>query len=151
MLTRPKHLTVSFMSLYVFHEVKDQSNLPICLMSTNEEIECCQQVIHIESCLLNWYESQQVRGLIPTCPFCRAEASSNVLEQVSNLPVRDTTTKSVPWPAADCFLYYWNYVWNNSIPTEQDEVFLGFLAVYLPNDVSFIGDEEREMYLARIH
>ena len=72
------------------------------------------------NCLMKWYQSQQEKHLWPSCPHCRADPPSTVLEA---LGVHPSPPTPFHWETAQNHIEYWNYTWDESIPIERDVFF----------------------------
>lgn len=84
-----------------------------------EKMPCCKKTIHT-NCLMKWYQSQQEKHLWPSCPHCRADPPSTVLEA---LGVHPSPPTPFHWETAQNHIEYWNYTWDESIPIERDVFF----------------------------
>ena len=100
----------------------------ICVTPSNEKTECCRQAIHTETCLIKWYETQEIHGLTHTCSLCRAQPTFDLPEDLPNRPVQNQESPNILWwrAAASC-MYFRNSEWNEASAGNQDPVFLQFL------------------------
>ena len=85
-----------------------------------EKMPCCKKTIHT-NCLMKWYQSQQEKHLWPSCPHCRADPPSTVLEAL--LGVHPSPPTPFHWETAQNHFEYWNYTWDESIPIEREVFF----------------------------
>ena len=111
-----------------------------------EKMPCCKKTIHT-NCLMKWYQSQQEKHLWPSCPHCRADPPSTVLEA---LGVHPSPPTPFHWETAQNHIEYWNYTWDESIPIERDVFFLQYFQERLPDHIMLHGTDSG-LYLVTFH
>ena len=100
------------------------------------------------NCLMKWYQSQQEKHLWPSCPHCRADPPSTVLEAL--LGVHPSPPTPFHWETAQNHIEYWNYTWDESIPIEREVFFLQYFQERLPDHIMLHGTDSG-LYLVTFH